>query len=93
MAECLIDYYQTLLSSTGSINPKEIISTILCLINSSMNDQLNSEFMSWEVKATLTQMAPLKALGLGGMLLLFYQNYWNLVGRDVTQFVLSFKSL
>ena len=90
MAECLIDYYQTLLSSMGNINPEEIISTILCLINSSTNDQLNFEFMSWELQATLKQMATLKALGLDGMLPLFYQNYWNLVGTDVTQFVLSF---
>ena len=35
-------------------------------------------------------MAPLKAPGPDGMPPLFYQNYWNLVGTDVSQPVLSF---
>ena len=55
-----------------------------------MNEQLNYEFIAWEVQVALKQMTLLKASGPNGMPLLFYQNYWNLVGMDVTQFVLSF---
>ena len=55
-----------------------------------MNEQLNYEFMAWEAQVALKQMTLLKAPGLDGMPLHFYQNYWNLVGMDVTQFVLSF---
>ena len=35
-------------------------------------------------------MAPLKALGPDGMPPLFYQHYWELVGKDITNSVLSF---
>ena len=55
-----------------------------------MNAKLSVDFMLWEVQAFLKQMAPLKAPSLDGMPPLFYQNYWNLVGTDVSQSVLSF---
>ena len=35
-------------------------------------------------------MAPLKAPGPDGMSHLFYQHYWNLVGDDVCQSILTF---
>ena len=35
-------------------------------------------------------MAPLKELGPDGMPPLFYQHYWELVGKDITNSVLSF---
>ena len=35
-------------------------------------------------------MAPLKAPGLDGMPPIYYQNYWNLVGEDVTNTILSY---
>ena len=35
-------------------------------------------------------MAPLKALSLDGMPSIVYQNYWQLVGNDVTQSILNF---
>ena len=38
----------------------------------------------------IKQMAPLKAPSLDGMPPLFYQNYWQLVGNDVTQSILNF---
>ena len=46
--------------------------------------------MEWEVQTELKQMAPLKAPGLDGMPPIYYQNYWNLVGEDVTNTILSY---
>ena len=55
-----------------------------------MNAQLSQDFMEWEVEATLKQMAQLKAPGPDSMPHFFYQNYWNLVGNDVTKTILSY---
>ena len=38
----------------------------------------------------IKQMAPLKSLGLDGMPPLFYQNYWSLIGSDVTHSILHY---
>ena len=46
--------------------------------------------MAWEVQAATKQMTHLKALSLDDMSHLFYQNYWKLVGNDVTHSVISF---
>ena len=46
--------------------------------------------MEWEVQAALKQMAPLKTPSPNGMPPLFYQNYWNLVGCDITKTISSY---
>ena len=55
-----------------------------------MNSMLSSEFTLLEVKQTINQMAPLKAPGPDGMPPLFYQHYWNLIGHDISKFVLHY---
>ena len=55
-----------------------------------MNRQLLAEFSKGVVKLALNQMAPLKAPGLDGMPPLFYQHYWDLVGKEITTSVISF---
>ena len=47
-----------------------------------MNDQLSSNFLAWEVQVAVKKMAPLKVPGPDCMPLIFYQNYWQLVGDD-----------
>ena len=39
---------------------------------------------------TINYMLPLKSPGLDGMLPLFYQSYWSLVGTDVTKAILLY---
>ena len=55
-----------------------------------MNATLCSEFEAWEVETALKQMAPLKVPGPDRMLPLFYQNFWSLVGSDVTTSILHY---
>ena len=54
-----------------------------------MNAALVAPFRDDEVKETLKQMAPLKALGPDGMPPLFYQHFWGVVDKDVRNSVLS----
>ena len=55
-----------------------------------MNEQLSQEFQAREVQQAIKQMAPLKALAPNGMPPLFFQHYWNLIGDDVIDSVLTF---
>ena len=55
-----------------------------------MRSKLSATFTAGEVQTTLKQMTPLKAPGPDDMPPLFYQNFWNLTGNDVTESVLKF---
>ena len=55
-----------------------------------MRSQLSATFTTGEVQIALKQLTPLKAPGLDGMPPLFYQNFWNLTGNDVTESFLKF---
>ena len=55
-----------------------------------MNEGLLGVFSKREVDLALKRMASLKALGLDGMLPIFYQYYWSLIGDDVSLAVLSY---
>lgn len=41
------------------------------------------------MKVALSQMHPIKALGLNDMCPMFFQIYWHIVGHFVTQMVLG----
>ena len=90
IADCLVDYFKSLFSSSSSCQPTETLSTIQNVVTVDMNSQLNADFMEWEIKLALNQMAPLKAPSPDGMPPLFYQNYWDLIGNDITHAVLLF---
>ena len=54
-----------------------------------MNSNLIGSFSREEVELALKQMAPLKAPGPDGMPPIFFQKFWNTVGDDVVEAVLS----
>ena len=49
-----------------------------------------SEFIAQEVEIALKQMTPLKLPGPDVMPSIFYQNYWSLIGNDVTEAILLY---
>jgi hypothetical protein len=53
-----------------------------------MNEILTTPFNEIEVKRTLFQMFPLKALGPDGLHAFFFQKHWYICGTDVTRVVL-----
>lgn len=57
-------------------------------IDIDMNENLVKEFGVDEVLLALNQMDPTKASGPNGMAHIFYQKYWSVVGKDVTDAVL-----
>ena len=90
IANSFTDYYQGLFTSSNPVMEEAALNLVPKLITEEMNALLPQEFMDWEVQTALKQMAPLKAPGPDGMPPLFYQNYWNLVGCDVTKTILSY---
>ena len=68
----------------------EDLDSLPSIFSDEMNSKLSQEFMEWEVQAALKQMAPSKAPSPDGMPPFFYQNYWELVGDDVTKTILSY---
>ena len=49
-----------------------------------MNHKLTCDFQESEVCKALNQMYPLKSPGLDGMLPLFFQHFWPIVGQVLT---------
>ena len=90
VAKELLDFYSDLFSSTQSCQPELALETVQCIITEEMNKDLLAEFTKEEVKKALNQTAPLKAPGPDDMPHLFYQHYWELVGKDITTSVLYF---
>ena len=53
-----------------------------------MNEHLTKEFTHEEIKATLDSIGELKALGPDGTLAVFFKNFWDVVGQQLTKEVL-----
>ena len=86
-----VEYFQDIFTSS---NPSvAAINTCLqgmeSVVTTDMNEQLLAEFSMDEVSQALKQMYPTKAPGPNGMSAIFYQTYWDIVGPEVTQAILS----
>ena len=90
IANSFTNYYQGLFTSSNPVMEEATLNSIPKLITEEMNALLSQEFMDWEVQTALKQMTLLKAPGPDGMPPLFYQNYWSLVGCDVTKIIFSY---
>ena len=93
VASVMLAFYKNLFSSSNFVPPDLALDSIQTTVTEDMNRQLLAEFLEGEVKLALNQMALLKAPRSDGMPPLFYQHYWDLVGKEITTFVLSFLNL
>lgn len=55
-----------------------------------MNESLMKPFTVDEIKQGLDAIGDLKAPGADGMPSLFYKKFWDIVGIDVTRYVMNF---
>ena len=88
--DTVVDFYQSLFTSTNLDSFDEVLDEIPHLVTLDMNAQLTDTFSVAKVEAALKEMALLKAPGLDGMPLLFYQSYWSLVSSDVIEAILHY---
>lgn len=91
LARLFVDYFQHLFSSSNLVSEyvEAVLVDIPQLVSSEMNQSLLSEFTKAEVDLALKQMSPLKAFGPNGMPPIFYQHYWERIGDDMSQAILS----
>lgn len=90
IVDIVVDFYQSLFTSTKSNSFDEVLDEIPHLVTLDMNSQLTDTFTAVEVEEALTEMAPLKAPGPDRMPPLFYKSYWSLVGSDVIKAILHY---
>jgi hypothetical protein len=54
-----------------------------------MNDQLVAPFVPEDVKKVVFSIGDYKALGPDGLHAIFYKNFWNICGEEITQEILQ----
>ena len=85
----MVNYFKSLFTASEGIVSIGAFDYVPIVIDEEMNGSLSREFEASEVAIALQQMAPLKAPGLDGMPLLFYQHFWSTINQDVTSSILS----
>ncbi|KAK4602906.1 hypothetical protein RGQ29_011761 [Quercus rubra] len=87
VAEVAVQYFENLFSSGTCDWVEDCLNVVNHRLSSNMLNILSEEFSADEVKTTLFQMGPTKALGQDGMNALFHQKFWHIVGTDITNAV------
>lgn len=83
------DFFSKLFSASSISNVEDVCSHIRRRLNSNQIALLSQLFSLEEVEGALKQLGPLKAPGSDGLPVLFFQKYWKIVGKEVTNLVLD----
>ena len=83
------DYYRNLFTASNNLNMDGVLAFVERVVTEDMARSLVRTYMKDEVRVALFQMHPSKARGSDGMSPFFFQNFWHIVGHDVTSTVLS----
>ncbi|KAK5811201.1 hypothetical protein PVK06_026525 [Gossypium arboreum] len=89
MEEIARGYFQKLFTFSGVKDMSHILSGIDNVILQDVNSKLTTTYLEDEVVTTLKEIGPTKAFGDNGFLTLFFQKYWQIVGRNVIDFCLK----
>jgi len=85
----VIDCYSSLFTLSGPVGIEDVVQFTKPMVTAEMNSNLIGSFSREEVELALKQMAPLKAPEPNGMPLIFFQKFWNTIGDDMVEAVLS----
>ncbi|XP_019176335.1 PREDICTED: uncharacterized protein LOC109171734 [Ipomoea nil] len=89
MRTVILDYYRDIFSSNQAEMDGSFYANILPRVSHTQNDALLRPFEKAEVKTALFAMFPDKAPGPDGMNPRFYQHFWDVVGEDVSDFIVD----
>ncbi|GAU40809.1 hypothetical protein TSUD_397930 [Trifolium subterraneum] len=86
--QIMVEHFQTLFIKQNTNNTIETVQVIKGRISPDMHKILSEVFTQDEVFQAIMDMKALAAPGPDGLPALFYHNYWDIVGRDITNMVL-----
>ncbi|KAG8499231.1 hypothetical protein CXB51_005735 [Gossypium anomalum] len=89
MENIIRDYFMELFQSSGVGDTNHLLSGVERCIGADMNQLLIEEYKEEEVVETINSIGPTKASGPDGFPIIFFQKYWHIVGREVSNFCLE----
>ena len=81
----ITNFYKKLFRSCVGSRYDELLSRVHPRVTNEMNQFLRREYSDEEIKSALDSMGDLKAPGVDGMPALFYKQFWDIVGADITK--------
>jgi len=89
MKPVVLDYFENIFKSSGASMLDSFFTSVNPRVSQADNEHLLRSVEHEEIKAALFAMFPDKAPGPDGMNPGFYQHYWDVVGADVSDFVIN----
>lgn len=89
VGELLVNYFQGLFTSSSPMDVDELCEVVKDKLSEEHKQWCNRPFSSEEVQNAIHQMHPLKAPRPDGLPAMFFQKYWNFVGKVVEEVVLQ----
>ena len=90
--EFISNYFLQLFSSSALADEdqmQQIINVVQPCVTPIMNESLTREFTEAEIKQALFDIGDLKTPGPDGLPAIFYKNFWDVVGGQLTKEVLG----
>ena len=84
-----VEFYTRLFTQSHSHDLDRVLEGVKRIVTADMNVELVKPYCMEEVDIAIKQMAPLKAPRPNGMPPFFYQSFWQHIGLEVTEAVLS----
>ena len=89
IAKAAISCFEEIYSTSFLSQIENVIDPIPAKVTNGMNSELSKAFTREEVVSALKQLHSTKSPGSDGMLALFFQKYWSIVGINVSNMVLN----
>jgi hypothetical protein len=87
--KALMDYFTNIFTSSNPTNFSDTTAGISNRVNPSMYDLINQDFNASEVYQAVFQLNSNSAPGPDGLSASFFQSYWDIIGEDLTSYILD----
>jgi hypothetical protein len=89
ITQVFMDHFHNLFSSQETHDINNTVEVVRGRITQDMFNKLSAKYTADEVLQAIHDMKSLAAPGPDGLPALFYQNYWDIIGKDVTYMILE----